>query len=156
MYSLMDMCIRRQPWSRLLNNMNVRCGKRLRRNSRSISSHFRIWYHVQHNMKWKNSCNPFIQFLNSGKLRTSSRWRFIVTSYLHRRGLRGQCMKYVRMLCKRPTKEKNIFVSFEQDNCEVVCSCYLFEFWERVYRHAITVLIRRDVTLISERYILRR
>ncbi|XP_022845346.1 protein FAR1-RELATED SEQUENCE 2-like [Olea europaea var. sylvestris] len=53
-------------------------------------------------------------------------------------------------------KKKTFFVTFEKDSCEVVCSCHLFEFRGIVCRHAIAVLIRSDVNLLPERYILRR
>ncbi|XP_022889104.1 protein FAR-RED IMPAIRED RESPONSE 1-like [Olea europaea var. sylvestris] len=53
-------------------------------------------------------------------------------------------------------KRKNCVVSFVRNNCEVFCSCYLFESREILCRHAIAVLDWNDVTCIPDRYILRR
>lgn len=54
--------------------------------------------------------------------------------------------------CRR---RKTFHVSFMREKCEVVCSCYLFEFRGIVSRHAITVLIWNDSKHITNRYILR-
>ncbi|XP_022856267.1 protein FAR1-RELATED SEQUENCE 5-like [Olea europaea var. sylvestris] len=53
--------------------------------------------------------------------------------------------------------KKQIFtVSFRRENCEFECNCHLFEFRGIICKHAISVLIRNDVVLISKRYILKR
>ncbi|CAA2969224.1 FAR1-RELATED SEQUENCE 5-like [Olea europaea subsp. europaea] len=53
-------------------------------------------------------------------------------------------------------KKKMFVVSFNTEKCEIICSCHLFEFRGIVCRHAIAVLIRNDVTVMPDRYILRR
>ncbi|XP_022859837.1 protein FAR1-RELATED SEQUENCE 5-like [Olea europaea var. sylvestris] len=53
-------------------------------------------------------------------------------------------------------KRKNCVVSFVRNNCEVVCSCHLFEFRGILCRHTIVVLDLNNVTCIPDRYILRR
>ncbi|XP_022869200.1 protein FAR-RED IMPAIRED RESPONSE 1-like [Olea europaea var. sylvestris] len=53
-------------------------------------------------------------------------------------------------------RKKTFFVSFERENCDIVCSCHLFEFRGILCRHSIAVLIRCDVTSFPKRYILRR
>jgi len=54
------------------------------------------------------------------------------------------------------TKRKIFTVMFEGEISRIVCSCHLFEFRGILCRHAISVLIRNDVKLIPESYILRR
>ncbi|XP_022857678.1 protein FAR-RED IMPAIRED RESPONSE 1-like [Olea europaea var. sylvestris] len=52
---------------------------------------------------------------------------------------------------------KKIFsVSFTRDTCDIACSCHLFEFRGILCRHAIAVLIRNDVTVLPNKFILRR
>ncbi|XP_022883803.1 protein FAR-RED IMPAIRED RESPONSE 1-like [Olea europaea var. sylvestris] len=53
-------------------------------------------------------------------------------------------------------KKKSFCVSFRRDTCELIFSCHLFEFRGIICRHAITILIRNDITSMPERYILRR
>ncbi|XP_022854679.1 protein FAR1-RELATED SEQUENCE 5-like [Olea europaea var. sylvestris] len=53
--------------------------------------------------------------------------------------------------------KKRIFsVSFRRENCDIICSCHLFEFLGIICRHAISVLIRNDITSLPEKYMLRR
>jgi len=54
------------------------------------------------------------------------------------------------------TKKKKFTVMFEGEKCYIVCSCHLFEFRGILCRHALSVLIRNDVELIPNSYILRR
>ncbi|XP_022851943.1 uncharacterized protein LOC111373622 [Olea europaea var. sylvestris] len=42
------------------------------------------------------------------------------------------------------------------ERCEINCSCHLFEFRRIIYKHAITVLIRNDITRLPDKYTLRR
>ncbi|CAA2970435.1 FAR-RED IMPAIRED RESPONSE 1-like [Olea europaea subsp. europaea] len=51
---------------------------------------------------------------------------------------------------------KTFHVSLRRDSCELICSCHLFEYRGIICRHAITVLIRNDITTMPDRYILRR
>ncbi|GER49990.1 FAR1-related protein, partial [Striga asiatica] len=54
-------------------------------------------------------------------------------------------------------RKKKIFVAwFNKEIYEVSCSCHLFEFRGILCRHAITVMIRNDVVVVPDRYILRR
>ncbi|XP_022899212.1 protein FAR1-RELATED SEQUENCE 2-like [Olea europaea var. sylvestris] len=53
-------------------------------------------------------------------------------------------------------RKKTFVVSFDRQNCDIICSYHLFEFRGIICRHAIAVPIRCDVTLLPERYILRR
>lgn len=53
-------------------------------------------------------------------------------------------------------RKKTFVVSFDRQNCDIIYSCHLLEFRGIICRHAIPVLIRCDVTLLPERYILRR
>ncbi|XP_022876824.1 protein FAR-RED IMPAIRED RESPONSE 1-like [Olea europaea var. sylvestris] len=54
-------------------------------------------------------------------------------------------------------RTKKIFsISFTRDTCDIVCSCHLFEFRGILCRHAIAVLIRNDVTILPNKFILRR
>lgn len=54
-------------------------------------------------------------------------------------------------------KKRMIYrVSFCKDESDVNCSCLKFEFKGILCRHAIAVLIRNDVQLLPEKYILRR
>jgi len=46
-------------------------------------------------------------------------------------------------------------VLFNRENYEIICSCHMFDFRGIVCRHAIAVLIRNEVTVMSDRYILR-
>ncbi|XP_052207683.1 protein FAR1-RELATED SEQUENCE 5-like [Diospyros lotus] len=53
-------------------------------------------------------------------------------------------------------RKKKIFrVSFQREDCHIVCSCHLFEFKGILCRHAILILVRNDVTTLPEMYILR-
>ena len=54
------------------------------------------------------------------------------------------------------TKRKIFMVMFKGEKGLIICSYHLFEFPEILYRHAILVLIRNDVKLIIESYILRK
>ncbi|XP_052169880.1 protein FAR1-RELATED SEQUENCE 4-like isoform X2 [Diospyros lotus] len=54
------------------------------------------------------------------------------------------------------TKRKRFTVMFEGEKCHIVCSCHLFEFQGILCKHALSVLIRNDVKLIPDSYILRR
>lgn len=47
-------------------------------------------------------------------------------------------------------------VLFHKDDCEVSFSCSKFQFRGILCRHAIAVLIRNDIILLPEKYILRR
>ncbi|XP_020259144.1 protein FAR-RED IMPAIRED RESPONSE 1-like [Asparagus officinalis] len=47
-------------------------------------------------------------------------------------------------------------VSFRETDSEVECSCQLFVFKGIVCRHALTILIRHDVSFLLEKYILQR
>ena len=47
-------------------------------------------------------------------------------------------------------------VHFNEDGCEVNCVCRLFEFRGILCRHAIVVLIHKNVTSVPEKYILHR
>jgi hypothetical protein len=47
-------------------------------------------------------------------------------------------------------------VIYHAENCEVICSCQLFVFKGILCRHALSVLIRQDVNLLPDKYILRR
>ncbi|XP_052197188.1 protein FAR1-RELATED SEQUENCE 2-like [Diospyros lotus] len=54
-------------------------------------------------------------------------------------------------------RKKKIFtVSFQREECHIVCSCHLFEFRGILCRHAISILVRNDVTMLPEMYILRK
>ncbi|XP_022861207.1 protein FAR1-RELATED SEQUENCE 5-like [Olea europaea var. sylvestris] len=53
-------------------------------------------------------------------------------------------------------KKKIFKVLFRRDECEFECSCHLFEFRGIICKHAISVLIRNDVALLPEKYILKR
>ncbi|XP_022885642.1 protein FAR1-RELATED SEQUENCE 5-like [Olea europaea var. sylvestris] len=54
------------------------------------------------------------------------------------------------------SKKKMFFVSFRKDDCDIVCSCHLFEFQGIICRHMISILIRNGVKQIPDKYILRR
>ncbi|XP_022889311.1 protein FAR1-RELATED SEQUENCE 5-like [Olea europaea var. sylvestris] len=54
------------------------------------------------------------------------------------------------------TKKKIFSVSFHRENCEIICSCHLFEFRGILCKHAIAVLIRNNVQSLPDCYILRR
>lgn len=41
-------------------------------------------------------------------------------------------------------------------DCNIICSCHLFEFRGNVRRHVISVLMRNRITSLPETYILRR
>ncbi|XP_022889005.1 protein FAR-RED IMPAIRED RESPONSE 1-like [Olea europaea var. sylvestris] len=86
----------------------------------------------------------------------SLRERFTAMSYLRWREIRRRCMRSARMLCMRFDEGKTLFVSFQRENCDIICNCHLFEFRKILCLHAIAVLIRCDVTYLLERYILRR
>lgn len=60
------------------------------------------------------------------------------------------------VVCVDRRKKKSFFVSFQRDKCEVVCSCHLFEFRGIICRHALAVLIRNDIRILPDTYILRR
>lgn len=47
-------------------------------------------------------------------------------------------------------------VHFNEDECEVNCVCHLFEFREILCRHAIVVLIYKNMIGVPEKYILKR
>ena len=47
-------------------------------------------------------------------------------------------------------------VSFHAENCEVQCTFQLFEFKGILCRHTLTIFIRHEVGLLSDKYILRR
>ncbi|OVA05085.1 zinc finger protein [Macleaya cordata] len=54
-------------------------------------------------------------------------------------------------------KKRMMFVvSFRRQECDVKCSCNLFEFKGLLCRHVLKVFIRNDVLLIPDKYILRR
>ncbi|XP_022851587.1 protein FAR1-RELATED SEQUENCE 5-like [Olea europaea var. sylvestris] len=53
-------------------------------------------------------------------------------------------------------KTKIFKVCFRRDECKFECSCHLFEFRVIICKHAITILIRNQVHLVPEKYILRR
>ncbi|XP_022855422.1 protein FAR-RED IMPAIRED RESPONSE 1-like [Olea europaea var. sylvestris] len=53
-------------------------------------------------------------------------------------------------------KKKKFSVTFQKEKCEIVCSCHLFEYRGIICRHAITVLLRNNVTSLPDTYILRR
>ncbi|XP_022857629.1 protein FAR1-RELATED SEQUENCE 9-like [Olea europaea var. sylvestris] len=53
-------------------------------------------------------------------------------------------------------KTKMFKVCFHRDECDFECSCHLFEFREIICKHAIAILIRNQVKLVSEKYILKR
>ncbi|XP_022841930.1 protein FAR1-RELATED SEQUENCE 5-like [Olea europaea var. sylvestris] len=60
------------------------------------------------------------------------------------------------IMCEGHRRKKTYTVSYERDECEIICNCHLFEFWGILCRHAITVLALNDVTHIPDKYILRR
>ena len=47
-------------------------------------------------------------------------------------------------------------VSYNEDGCDIKCSCHLFEFRGIVCRHMVKILIEKDVKEIPSRYILTR
>ncbi|XP_022856160.1 protein FAR1-RELATED SEQUENCE 5-like [Olea europaea var. sylvestris] len=53
-------------------------------------------------------------------------------------------------------KTKIFKVCFRRNECEFECSCHLFEFRGIICKYAVTVLIRNQVHLVPEKYILRR
>ncbi|KAK9187950.1 hypothetical protein WN944_019349 [Citrus x changshan-huyou] len=54
-------------------------------------------------------------------------------------------------------KKRTFFeVYFEKENGEIRCSCSRFQFRGILCRHAITIMIRNDVEVLPEKYILRR
>ncbi|XP_022850810.1 protein FAR1-RELATED SEQUENCE 5-like [Olea europaea var. sylvestris] len=53
-------------------------------------------------------------------------------------------------------KTKIFKVCVSRDECEFECSCHLFEFRGIVCKHVVTVLIRNQVNLVPEKYILKR
>ncbi|XP_022873511.1 protein FAR1-RELATED SEQUENCE 5-like [Olea europaea var. sylvestris] len=53
-------------------------------------------------------------------------------------------------------KTKIFKVCFRRDECEFECSCHLFDFRGIICKHAVTILIRSQVHLVPEKYILRR
>ncbi|KAJ6799357.1 protein FAR1-RELATED SEQUENCE 9-like [Iris pallida] len=53
-------------------------------------------------------------------------------------------------------KKVTFKVSFQKDECQLECSCHRFEFRGILCKHAICVLLRNGITLLPERYILRR
>ncbi|XP_022842033.1 protein FAR1-RELATED SEQUENCE 2-like [Olea europaea var. sylvestris] len=57
------------------------------------------------------------------------------------------------VMCHEQRKKKTFFVTYQRDNCEITCSCHLFEFRGIVCRHAISVMIRNDITYLSDKYI---
>lgn len=56
----------------------------------------------------------------------------------------------------RRRRRKNFQVAFHIETCVIICSCRLFEFRGIVCRHAIAVLIRNQVIVMPNRYILCR
>ncbi|KAJ6829555.1 protein FAR1-RELATED SEQUENCE 9-like [Iris pallida] len=57
---------------------------------------------------------------------------------------------------KKVMKKVTFKVSFQKDECQLECSCHRFEFRGILCKHAICVLLRNGITLLPERYILRR
>ncbi|XP_022883719.1 protein FAR1-RELATED SEQUENCE 1-like [Olea europaea var. sylvestris] len=53
-------------------------------------------------------------------------------------------------------RKKKFTVLFRAEDCDIVCSCHLFEFRGILCRHAISVLMRNGISSLSDRYILRR
>ena len=53
-------------------------------------------------------------------------------------------------------KKKIFEVVFEEAECEVNCICSKFQFRRILCRHAISVLIRHDIEILPEMYILSR
>lgn len=53
-------------------------------------------------------------------------------------------------------KKKNFTICFCRDICKIECSYHLFEFRGIIYRHTISVLIQNDVSLLPDKYALRR
>ncbi|XP_022862651.1 protein FAR1-RELATED SEQUENCE 2-like [Olea europaea var. sylvestris] len=60
------------------------------------------------------------------------------------------------VLCGDRRKRKRFVVLFNRENCDIVCTCHLFEFRGVLCRHAIVVLICNDVRVLPDRYVLRR
>ncbi|KAI3845295.1 hypothetical protein MKW98_009361 [Papaver atlanticum] len=53
-------------------------------------------------------------------------------------------------------KRMRFTISFQKNDCEVNCSCLMFQFGGILCRHAIYVLIRNDIMLLPDSYILSR
>lgn len=53
-------------------------------------------------------------------------------------------------------KQRTVDVQFEIEQCEIVCSCHSFEFRGILCRHAVLVLLCKDVRSVPQKYILRR
>ncbi|KAL9462175.1 hypothetical protein AB3S75_000221 [Citrus x aurantiifolia] len=54
-------------------------------------------------------------------------------------------------------KKRTFFeVHFKKENGEICCSCSRFQFRGILCRHAVTIMIRNDMEVLSETYILRR
>ncbi|KAL2539698.1 Protein FAR1-RELATED SEQUENCE [Abeliophyllum distichum] len=53
-------------------------------------------------------------------------------------------------------KKKKCTVLFDKEQCQIVCSCYLFEFRGIFCKHCIIVFITNDITFVPERCTLRR
>lgn len=70
-------------------------------------------------------------------------------------GLIHEVQEDVR-LCGDRWLKRSFSVSFSKDTCDVVCSCHLFEFRGILCRHAVTVLVRNNATLLPDKFILQR
>lgn len=53
-------------------------------------------------------------------------------------------------------KKKNFEVVFDETECEVSCICSKFQFRGILCRHALSVLIRHGIEILSKMYILSR
>ena len=53
-------------------------------------------------------------------------------------------------------KKKVFTVSFQIEDCHIVCSCHLFEFRGILCKHAILILVRNDIHTLPEMYIMKR
>ncbi|GER24963.1 FAR1-related sequence 2, partial [Striga asiatica] len=60
------------------------------------------------------------------------------------------------VICNGRKYKKIYIVQTQKESGNFVCSCHLFEFRGIICKHAITVLIRNDVTSVPDMYILRR
>ncbi|GER43819.1 FAR1-related sequence 4, partial [Striga asiatica] len=75
------------------------------------------------------------------------------------------CEKFLRgheymvqedVICNGKKYKKFYIVQTQKESGNFVCSCHLFEFRGIICKHAITVLIRNDVTSVPDMYMLRR
>ncbi|XP_022883688.1 protein FAR1-RELATED SEQUENCE 1-like [Olea europaea var. sylvestris] len=60
------------------------------------------------------------------------------------------------IIVEKGKKKKTFTVCYRGDNYGIECNCHLFEFRGIICKHAISVLIRDDVSTLPERYVLRR